>query len=337
MNPLIDMDVERKRQEIMAALFQEKKNSVLSIGLEPNYQKFPELVLLNQNSNQRPIFWFHSVGSVQPYFELAKTIDRPFFGIEARGLRTDRAPLCGIDALAAYYVHIITSVQNQGRYDLGGYSLGGLIAYEVARQLQELGEAISSLVMIDTLDSSIAACTRNISYKSRLLQGVNHTLASSVIQNPQRKQEILIDRKEINWSMDEEKILQNLVELALARGAPYSKSEMQKRILRMAELQDAYGYERYTIRPLKKPAELKCIFFRNKEGILFGDMSPFFWVEEDEAEVDHLVYWKLWQENLPKMRIIDVDSTTHMTMLNEEKAYKPIFKFCKKFYIGRNT
>ena len=295
------------------------------------------MVLLNQVSNQVPIFWFHSVGSVQPYFEMAKIIDRPFFGIEARGLRTDRAPLYGIDVLAAYYVYIITSVQSKGPYDLGGYSLGGLIAYEAARQLQELGESVSSLIMLDTLDSSIAANTRNISYKSRLLQGVNHTLASIVIQNQQRKQELLIDRKEIDWTLDEEKILQNLVELALARGAQYSNAEMRKRILKMAELQEAYGYERYTIRPLMKPAELKCVFFRNKAGILFGDMSPFFWVKEDEGKVDHLVYWKLWQKNLPKMRIIDVDSTTHMTMLNEEKAYKPIFKFCKKFYKGRNS
>ncbi|MBA2648141.1 MAG: hypothetical protein H0U75_00850 [Legionella sp.] len=351
MHSIADVEIEKKRQEIQQKLFNSGAASIelntingayssdFSLEAQPvfldpevNFSKFPELVLLNQTSNKPAIFWFHSVGSVQPYLGLAEHTDRPFYGIEARGFRTKRAPLYGVQAIAAYYVQIIMSVQPVGPYDLGGYSLGGLIAYEVTRQLQELGEVVNTIVMIDTLDSSVSEATRNISYKSRLLQGANHTLAANLIQNQEKIPLLLIDRKEVDWTLDEKHIVQHLSCLAIERGAFQSDEEMQIRILRMAELQTAYEYERYTIRPLLRPREPVCYFFRNKNGILFGELSKFFWIAEDEGAVDHLVYWKLWQDNFSKFEIIDIDASTHMTMLTEEKASQPIIKFCKQLY-----
>ena len=298
----------------------------------PDYSKFPELILLNQYSHHRAIFWFHSVGGVQPYFMFAENNTRPFYGIESRGLRTERAPLHGIQALAAYYVHIILSVQPSGPYDLGGYSLGGVIAYEVARQLQELGEKISSITMLDTLDQGVSHVTKNISFKSRLLQGVNHTLAANVFKDSDRLKTLLINRDEINWKMSEKKIIKRLTQLACERVAFSSEEQMKRKILKMAQLQLSYEYENYSILPLSRPDEVDCYFFRNSSGILFGDLSPFFWILEDEVNVDHLVYWKLWEKHLPKIHVMDLNSSSHMTILTEEKAYKPIIEFCKQLY-----
>ena len=53
--------------------------------------------------------------------------------------------------MASYYIHIIQSIQPKGPYDQGGYSMGGVLAYEITCQLQELGETVSSIVMIDSL------------------------------------------------------------------------------------------------------------------------------------------------------------------------------------------
>lgn len=100
----------------------------------------------------------------------------------------------------------------------------------------------------------------------------------------------------------------------------------------MAQLQLSYEYENYSILPLSRPDEVDCYFFRNSSGILFGDLSPFFWILEDEVNVDHLVYWKLWEKHLPKIHVMDLNSSSHMTILTEEKAYKPIIEFCKQLY-----
>lgn len=342
MNSNLNIDIEKKRQDIKNMLFDGKKvnidiyqktqNNQCTIQNELNSSRFPELVLLNQVSNNRPVFWFHSVGSVQPYFRLAENVERPFYGIEARGLRTNRAPLYGIQALAAYYIHIITSIQSKGPYDLGGYSLGGLIAYEITRQLQELKERVSSITMLDTLDPGVSEATQDISYKSRLLQGVNHTLAASILQDPERRESLLIHREEIDWTMNEEEIIHCLSQLAISRGVLQTEEEMRTKILKMAELQTAYGYDSYIIKPLFKPEEVECYFFRNKNGILFGTLSPFFWVIEDEKKVDNLVYWKLWEKYLPKIQIMDINSSTHMMMLTEKRAYEPILEFCKQLY-----
>lgn len=67
---------------------------------------------------------------------------------------TEHTPIKGVEAIAAYYVKIIQSKQAKGPYDLGGYSLGGVLAYEVIRQLQEAGETVSTLVLIDSPDLS---------------------------------------------------------------------------------------------------------------------------------------------------------------------------------------
>lgn len=346
------ISIEKKRKELKQKLFHDEKEGSNSnrkgkngaylsdssleqpfpFYNEPNNARFPELVLLNRFSNKRPIFWFHSVGSVHPYFMLAENTERSFYGIEARGLRTNRTPLHGIQALAAYYIHIIMSVQSAGPYDLGGYSLGGLIAYEVTRQLQELGEIVASITMLDVLDTSVSGATQNISFKSRLLQGVNHTLATNIIQNPHRMKSLLINRNEVDWDMDEKKILKSLSRLAIERGSIDTEEEMQNKILRMAELQASYGYDSYSIIPLIRPDEVECYYFRNKSGILFGELSPFFWVIEDEGNVDDLIYWKLWEKNLPNIHMMNIDSSTHMMMLTEEKAYKPILEFCKYLY-----
>ena len=53
-------------------------------------ERFPELLRLNSSVQGRPVFWFHSgVGGVNDYAGFAEVSQRPFYGIEARGFRTN--------------------------------------------------------------------------------------------------------------------------------------------------------------------------------------------------------------------------------------------------------
>jgi thioesterase domain-containing protein len=90
------------------------------------------------------------------YRELAQHLgaDQPFYGLQAQGLDGSRPPLGTIEQMAMLYAKEIRRVQMRGPYLIGGYCMGGTLAYEVARQLRESGEEISLLALFDTMDWS---------------------------------------------------------------------------------------------------------------------------------------------------------------------------------------
>jgi acyl transferase domain-containing protein/thioesterase domain-containing protein/NAD(P)-dependent dehydrogenase (short-subunit alcohol dehydrogenase family)/acyl carrier protein len=76
--------------------------------------------------------------------------ERPFYALQARGLYGDVAPHENFEEAAADYLVEVTQVQPHGPYLLGGFSGGGLIAYEMARQLLARGEKVQGVLMLDT-------------------------------------------------------------------------------------------------------------------------------------------------------------------------------------------
>lgn len=76
--------------------------------------------------------------------------ERPFYALQARGLYGDVAPHESFEEAAADYIEEIVQVQPKGPYLLGGFSGGGLIAYEMARQLLARGEQVLAVLMLDT-------------------------------------------------------------------------------------------------------------------------------------------------------------------------------------------
>ncbi|MCB9656332.1 MAG: KR domain-containing protein [Sandaracinaceae bacterium] len=76
--------------------------------------------------------------------------DRRFYGLQARGLYGEQAPHETFEEMAAAYIEELKSVQPRGPYFLGGFSGGGITAYEIARQLEAQGDEVALLVMLDT-------------------------------------------------------------------------------------------------------------------------------------------------------------------------------------------
>src|SRR6202046_1048263 len=95
-------------------------------------------------------------GNVLIYRELSKLLgdDQPFYGLQAQGLDGSAPPLTKIEDMAALYVKEIRRERPAGPYLLGGYCLGGTIAYEVAQQLRAQGQEVTLLALFDTTDWS---------------------------------------------------------------------------------------------------------------------------------------------------------------------------------------
>jgi amino acid adenylation domain-containing protein len=102
----------------------------------------------------RPLFLVHAImGTLTCYDALLETLKatRPVYGLQAAGLEAGEAPGArSVEALAARYCRHVRRVQPEGPYSLGGWSFGGVVAFEMARQLVREGAAVSFLGLIDS-------------------------------------------------------------------------------------------------------------------------------------------------------------------------------------------
>ena len=89
-------------------------------------------------------------GDVFCYVHLARCLgrDQPFYALQPPGLDGARAPAETIEALAAHFVGELRAFLPGGPYLLGGYCVGGAVAFETARQLREQGEDVRLLVLL---------------------------------------------------------------------------------------------------------------------------------------------------------------------------------------------
>jgi len=110
------------------------------------------LVPLQTQGNRRPLFLVHPAGgTVFCYRLLAERLgnERPVYGLQAVGVDGERSPQEVAEEMAAHYVAAVRGVQPHGPYLLGGWSLGGNLAFEMSRQLVEQGERVALLALLD--------------------------------------------------------------------------------------------------------------------------------------------------------------------------------------------
>ncbi|MDR2622960.1 MAG: AMP-binding protein [Methanobrevibacter sp.] len=105
----------------------------------------------NQNGIKPPLFFVHScAGGSILYTELAKHInkDQGFYVLEFPYYEDDEV-LMSINSVAKTYIKYMKGIVPEGPYYIGGWSLGGLIAYEIARVLEEDNEKCIKLYLLD--------------------------------------------------------------------------------------------------------------------------------------------------------------------------------------------
>ena len=126
--------------------------SLASLLEQPTTPRFPALVLLKDGVKTPPVFIAHGLGgSIMDFFQPMKHIesDHPIYGMQARGIDGLDEPSESIEEMAEFHINAIREVQPRGPYALMGYSLGGLVALEMAQRLSASGEKIALLAMLD--------------------------------------------------------------------------------------------------------------------------------------------------------------------------------------------
>jgi thioesterase domain-containing protein/acyl carrier protein len=114
---------------------------------------FRALVMLQPGDGRAPFFCVHGAGgNVLNFRDIARALDarQPVFGLQASGIDGVSRPHTTIEEMAAAYLTEVREVQPHGPYLLGGYSGGGIVAFEMARRLTASGEEVGLLAFIDT-------------------------------------------------------------------------------------------------------------------------------------------------------------------------------------------
>lgn len=137
-------------------------------------------VAIQPKGDLPPLFAVHGGdGGILFYGNLAERLgeERPFYAFEAPALTaTSPIPEESVEETAAHYLSELRKVQPSGPYYLCGYSFGGVVAYDMARQLLEAGEIVDFLGLVDTENPAIEA--RKLSLSERIAVNWNkRTLA----------------------------------------------------------------------------------------------------------------------------------------------------------------
>lgn len=107
-----------------------------------------------EGESRPPVFLVHPVGGTLTCYQALVgelNLARPVYGIRAQGLEPGEAcRKCTIEDLAARYCGVIREVQPHGPYTICGWSFGGNVAWEMARQLVGRGEEIAFVGLIDS-------------------------------------------------------------------------------------------------------------------------------------------------------------------------------------------
>lgn len=122
-----------------------------------------------------PLYCIHpDHGLVLFYQALANRLppDQPVYGLQSVGVDYDEAPLTSLEDMAARYLRDIKKFQPDGPYYLGGFSLGGVVAAEMARQLHANGEQVGLLALFDAY--APVAYQQNLIDKPRFKRMAGH-------------------------------------------------------------------------------------------------------------------------------------------------------------------
>jgi pimeloyl-ACP methyl ester carboxylesterase len=144
-------------------------NSLLSKGTQT--EEYDPIVPLQLSGKKTPIFFVHpGIGEVLIFVNLAKYFhnERPFYAFRARGFDTGHPFFTSMDEMVSCYAAAIKKTQPTGPYAIAGYSYGGVVAFEVAKQLEAMGDEVKFVGLIN-IPPHIAPRMTEIDWTSGML------------------------------------------------------------------------------------------------------------------------------------------------------------------------
>jgi acyl transferase domain-containing protein/thioesterase domain-containing protein len=266
----------------------------------------PAVLFPIRETGSRPLtFWVHSVvGEMNWAVRLAHHMgpEWPVFGFKAAALEVERPAYSRLEEMAAAYVKAMRAAQPAGPYILGGFSFGGSVAFEMARQLGEAGERVSWLVLLD----AYAPGSRALDSLARMSwDGFLPQVIANLLVHQWKGTEFLAADALPKGDFEAQiKIAARHVRAACA--IPQSEADIARIMKNSARAADFHAelQQNYVARPC--PAVERAILVRNRYGFVGPDNAlglPRTAV--DDAAPDH--GWSQWLSRPPLIVEADAD------------------------------
>ena len=208
-----------------------------------------------QTGGARPPFFCvpGAGGNVIYLYNLARRLgpEQPFYGLQGVGFEGEAPPQRSVEEMAAHYLRAVEKVQPRGPYFLGGHSLGGWVAYEMAQQLSRRGEVVGLVAIVDT-PVPFSSAQRDTSTWSEARWMVELASRIGPLLNP----DLHVELEELEARDGAERLEYFRAALVAARLFPEEADPAQ--IHNVLEMFKAHSQVRYRIpeRPLSVPIAL---------------------------------------------------------------------------------
>ncbi len=116
-------------------------------------QAWSPMVALQTDGTRPPLFCAHGGdGSALSFIAFARSLgpSQPCYSFQAAGFEGEQPPCDSIPHMAAHYITALREIQPHGPYHLAGWSIGGVIAFEMAEQLAHQGQTVAPVLLLDS-------------------------------------------------------------------------------------------------------------------------------------------------------------------------------------------
>jgi thioesterase domain-containing protein len=145
-SPIKNLSPEQKRALLARMLKEREQQKKATL---PSY-----VIPLQPEGSRPPLFCIHPLsGDVLVYITIARHLgtDQPLYGIQAPAFASEVQPLDSVETIATTYLQVLQQVQPAPPYYLAGASFGGIVAFEMARQLAEQDKPVAFLGLLDSV------------------------------------------------------------------------------------------------------------------------------------------------------------------------------------------
>lgn len=286
------------------------------------------LISIQAGSEGSGFFLIHSIAGEFTWSKyLARCLGprQAVYAFAAPGLNSDAPFFFSLESMASAYLSDMRKVQPSGPYMLGGYSMGGVIAFEMARQLEACGEQVRLLVMIDAFapdqehTKNIAAWSRN----GLLMQVIGNQLALQWKSDQLIAPDVL---KNLPFTEHSTYVTRHL--LAFCE-ISHSQASLQSYLRRCQIMMRVHAQLLADYKPMPLVQNPPCVLFRNTLGLI-GNPSRLNLPILPDSERDPPHRWDGLLQSSP----MAIDVPEEHFMLGNEASMDFICQALKEFVTG---
>ncbi len=159
-------------------------------SISPAPQTFRHVVSIQRGAGGPPLFVVHGAGgNVLNFRDIARSMQpaRPVYGLQAAGVDGITSVHGSIEEMAVAYLAEIRAIAPMGPYLISGYSGGGIVAFEIARRLEESGERVGLLAFIDTFHPQMPVARISMGSRLQRLRSEGLAYVREVIERRQKR------------------------------------------------------------------------------------------------------------------------------------------------------